>query len=179
MKSSRSQSHLECGSLECVFPWISGRYVLKCLNVRPLPLSLSVLTWLPLSDLPPHRFPDVCRWRALSYRLGNHFPSRRSWRRWPSLCWPDRLTNPPGRWRRLSDCKDQRNWKDWGEIVNCQMRWKMNKFWILCRKNYLRCAKVYHEYIFLTRLLIRGTSFFRQNLEVVSSGTKGLIKKWG
>lgn len=48
---------------------------------------VTFLTWLLLSDLPPHRFPDVCRWCALTCRLGNRFPFRRSWQQWFSQCW--------------------------------------------------------------------------------------------
>lgn len=85
-----------------------------CLSGRCIDLSkllLALLTWLLLSDLPPHRFPDVCRLRALTCRLGNRFLFRQSWRRWFSQCWPGRWTSPPCRCSLLSDCRDHHTWK--------------------------------------------------------------------
>lgn len=59
---------------------------------------VTFLTWLLLSDLPPHRFPDVCRWCALTYRLGNRFPFHRSWQQWFSQCWQGTSPSWPGKW---------------------------------------------------------------------------------
>lgn len=69
-------------------------------------LILAFLTWQLLSDLPLHRFPDVCKFHALTGRPGNRFPFRQSWLRWFSLCWPGKWTSWPCRWSLLSDCRD-------------------------------------------------------------------------
>lgn len=85
-----------------------------CLSGRCIDLSkllLAFLTWLLLSDLPLHRFPDVCRLRALTCRLGNHFLFRQSWRRWYSQCLPGKLNSPPGTQNRLSGYRDQHTWR--------------------------------------------------------------------
>ena len=72
---------------------------------------LAFLTWPLLSDLPPHRFPDVCRSRALTCRPGNHFLFRQSWPRWCSPCSPGKWTSSPCRCNLPSDCRGLRTWK--------------------------------------------------------------------
>lgn len=73
--------------------------------------GLVFLTWLLLSDLPPHRFPGVCRFRALGRRPGNRFLFHRSWPRWSSRCWPGAWPSSPCRCSRLSGCRAQRTWE--------------------------------------------------------------------
>lgn len=81
----------------------------RCIDLSKLVLAF--LTWLLLSDLPPHRFPDLCRLHALTCRLGNRFLFHQSLRWWFSQCWPGRWTSLPCRWSLLSDCRDQHTWE--------------------------------------------------------------------
>lgn len=83
----------------------------SCIDLSKL--LLAFLTWLLLSDLPPHRFPDVCRLHALTCRLGNRFLFRQSWQRWCSQCWPGRSTSSHGRGNLLFDCRVQHICKRW------------------------------------------------------------------
>lgn len=102
-----------------------------CLSGSCIDLSqlfLAFLTWLLLSDLPPHRFPDVCRLHALTCRLGSRFLFRQSWQRWCSQCWPGRLTSSHGRGNLLSDCRVQHICKVTRIIKFCALFWKAFTF---------------------------------------------------
>lgn len=72
---------------------------------------VTFLTWLLISDLPPHRFPDVCRWCALGCRLGNRFPFRQSWPQWFSPCWRGRWPSSPRIRNAPPGCRGRHTYK--------------------------------------------------------------------
>lgn len=99
IKISQEKGGEEAGGFVC----------LRCIDLSKQ--LLARLTWPLLSDLPPHRFPDVCRFHALTCRPGNRFLFRRSWRRWFSQCWPGMWPSSLCRDSLLSGCKGLHTWK--------------------------------------------------------------------
>lgn len=63
----------------------SGGKMFVCFDAWTHPLDFFP-TLPPLSDLPPHRFPDAGRWRALACHPGNRCLFHQSWPRWRSPC---------------------------------------------------------------------------------------------
>lgn len=134
---------------------------------------LARLTLPLLSDLPPHRFPDVCRFHASTRRPGNRSLFRQSWQQWFSQCWPGKWTSRPGIWGQLSDCRDLHSW----ELASLRtFIHSLKRF-----KNMFQINRLHFYFIFLeilTHLLIRGMSWTHQNQGAKALCTKDLsIKK--